>query len=82
MTRGLIRFHDAGQSHLITFSCYDRRRYLTTCFGKWESCRLNPSGRREIGNRQPAEPDNAYFCTQVNAQPRRVNLGHSCRFLL
>ncbi len=30
MTQGLIRFHDSGQSHFITFSCHDRRPYLTT----------------------------------------------------
>jgi len=29
MPRGLRRFHESGQSHFITFSCYHRRPYFT-----------------------------------------------------
>ena len=30
MPWGLMRFHDSGQSHFVTFCCYHRRRLLTT----------------------------------------------------
>ena len=30
MPWGLIRFHESGQSHFVTFCCYHRRRFLTT----------------------------------------------------
>ncbi len=30
MTCGLVRFHQSGQSHFVTFSCFDRRPYFTT----------------------------------------------------
>ena len=30
MPRGLRRFHESGQSHFITFSCYHRRQYFST----------------------------------------------------
>ncbi|HVV72706.1 MAG TPA: transposase [Verrucomicrobiae bacterium] len=30
MTRGLVRYQQAGDLHFITFSCYDRRPYLGT----------------------------------------------------
>src|SRR6202795_5122125 len=30
MPWGLTRFHRSGQSHFVTFSCYHRRRLLTT----------------------------------------------------
>src|SRR5580693_7864403 len=29
MPRGLVRFHQSGQSHFITFSCYRRRPNFT-----------------------------------------------------
>jgi putative transposase len=29
MTRGLHRFHESGQTHFITFSCYRRQPFLT-----------------------------------------------------
>jgi|SRR5579863_71185 len=29
MPRGLTRLHQSGQSHFVTFCCYDRRRLLT-----------------------------------------------------
>ena len=30
MPWGLTRFHESGQSHFVTFSCYDRRQFFTT----------------------------------------------------
>jgi|ERR1022692_954394 putative transposase len=30
MPRGLRRFHESGQSHFVTFSCYRRRPYFAT----------------------------------------------------
>ncbi len=30
MPAGLVRLHNSGQLHFITFSCYDRRPYLNT----------------------------------------------------
>lgn len=30
MTRGLVRYQESGQHHFITFSCYQRKPYLTS----------------------------------------------------
>ena len=34
MSRELVRYQDAGHFHFVTFSCFGRRPYLRTAFGR------------------------------------------------
>ncbi len=34
MARGLVRRQDRGDFHFVTFSCYDRKPYLRSAFGR------------------------------------------------
>ncbi len=44
MPWGLTRFHHSGQSHFVTFCCYNRRRLFTTD----ASCRIFESGLERV----------------------------------
>ena len=34
MPRGLVRYHDTGHFHFVTFSCYRRQQYFRSSFGR------------------------------------------------
>src|SRR5579863_3563561 len=50
MTRGLLRFHESGQSHFVIFSCFERRLYFASAdtYDLFLQCLEDMRGRCEM----------------------------------
>jgi hypothetical protein len=78
MLQGLQRFHQSGQSHFLTFSCY--RRPANFSSPEIYDLRTNPNGQPEIGKQETAAARRERSSTQVSVQSADANLGHRAMF--
>jgi REP-associated tyrosine transposase len=92
MPRGLRRFHESGQCHFVTFSCYRRRPYFAAAevFDLFVQCLEDMRLRFDVSVygyvvmpehvhlllSEPAAFAGDYSTAQVSAQKTGANLGH------